>query len=221
LANSQIKQIAPDKISFVTDKKTIEPQYQVLSNGIKENLILHQIPNTNEFASTIKTSNADLYFNAENLPVFLDSKTKEYLFHIQKPYAFDANGNRTYAVTYQIQGKGGFPYPSLSNSSKSSLPLLSKLTKSDPQKSYTLVLKVDSQWLFDKSRAYPITIDPTIVHDTQSEFASGSYNRIQDTGLGDTAPNLETYYQELSRRHQHRRSLAYERGQWQCSRFIR
>ncbi|MCK9369102.1 hypothetical protein M0R04_04040 [Candidatus Dojkabacteria bacterium] len=57
-------------------------------------------------------------------------------------------------------------------------------------------MTVDKKWLNDKDRVYPITIDPTIVHDTTSEFSTGQFNRVTDTGSG-SSPSIETYYKEL------------------------
>ena len=196
LTNSQLKQAGQNKMTF--DTSTVQVQYQTITNGLKENIILHQIPTTNQFQSQLKVTNADVYLNTEGLPVFLDPKTKKYLFHVQKPYAFDAKGNRTDAVFYTLQCNGGPACPPPSKSK--SLPLLDKLTKLGNSTTYTLILKVDSKWLFDPQRAYPITVDPTIIVaiDTQTKFSSGAYNRIRDTGASDLAPVLETYYQELS-----------------------
>ena len=195
LPGSTIKQSDQDKIEFTTSQNNILPQYQILANGLKENIIINKIPTTNQFQSTLKVTNADIYTNNENLPVFLDPKTKQYLFHVQKPYAFDAKGNKTFAVSYQLSN---VPAKKPSHS----IPLISALTKANSSATYTLTLKVDSSWLFDPKRAYPITIDPTVIHNKQSDFATGTlnsgvYNRLQDTGATNNFPNIETFYQEL------------------------
>ena len=202
LANSNIKQIAADKISFVSPQKNIEPQYQTLENGIKENIILHQIPSTNQFPVTLRKTNADLYLTTENLPIFLDPQTHQELFQVQKPFAYDAKGNKTYGVYFQLFVNNQ-PVPNPATTTPDTYHLLGPLTKIKSQPSYQLVLKVDSKWLFDKSRTYPITIDPTIISppaavQTQTQFSQGSLNRIKDTGATDPNPNLETYYQEVA-----------------------
>lgn len=61
-----------------------------------------------------------------------------------------------------------------------------------------IILTVDIKWLLDPARVYPITIDPNIIHDTQSEFATGTLNRVKDVGVSTTNPQLETYYSELA-----------------------
>ncbi|MBT7915172.1 hypothetical protein HN588_14845, partial [Candidatus Bathyarchaeota archaeon] len=104
-------------------------------------------------------------------PTFQDSNG-EYLFHFEKPYAYDANGARTDNVLMQI-GED----------------------RSVPGK-YYLKLTVDPTWLNDPARVYPVVIDPTVVHDTTTEFSAGTLDRVKDTGTG-SVPSLETYYQEL------------------------
>jgi hypothetical protein len=69
---------------------------------------------------------------------------------------------------------------------------------STPNQEYVLELTVDPAWLNHPDRVYPVTIDPTITHDTQAQFATGSLNRLKDTGADDTNPQLETYYQEVA-----------------------
>lgn len=48
------------------------------------------------------------------------------------------------------------------------------------QTEYQVKITVDPTWLLDSTRAYPITIDPSIVHDTEAEFDTGdSLNRVE------------------------------------------
>jgi hypothetical protein len=194
VGTSTLSQDKKNEITFTNKEKNISAQYQILDNGLKENIILQKIPDTNQFTSTFQITNADIYLNSDNLPVFLDPFTKKYLFHIQKPYATDAVGNKTYAVSYQIKEATSTQTAPLS---ARHISILGPLIKISPSSNYTLVVKVDSAWLFDKNRVYPITIDPTIVHDTSSEFATGQFNRVKNTDTGTTNPALESYYQEL------------------------
>ena len=194
LENSSLSQDETNQISFNTKDKNIEAQYQISSSSLKENIILHKTPTTNQFTSSFKTTNADIYINSSGLPVFLHPKDQSYLFHFEKPYAVDATGQKTYAVTYQLIENDQVINP---QKDKNKLSLLGNLIKLNSSSKYQIIVKVDSNWLFDPSRVYPITIDPTVVHDTSTEFATGQFNRLQDVGTGDTAPSLTSYYQEL------------------------
>ena len=64
-------------------------------------------------------------------------------------------------------------------------------------KKFQLITTVDKNWLYDETRVYPITIDPTILHDTSAEFAIGSFVKNKDSGSG-SAPVIESYYQETN-----------------------
>jgi hypothetical protein len=179
LEHSTVDLTNSNQIVFTTKEKNIGAEYQLLDNGLKENIILQKIPPTNQFASILKTTNADIYLNSDNLPVFLDPVTGEYLFHVQKPYAFDAAGNVTYAVSYKLyqDNKPLTPKPTVGKNE-----LLRGLIKLTQGSIYQLIVKIDSNWLFDPARVYPITIDPTVVHDTSSKFSSGQFNRMVDIG---------------------------------------
>lgn len=188
-----IKQSKDNEITFTSKDKNVLTQYQILPNSLKESIILYQLPSSNKFTSSLKITNADVYLSTENLPVFLHPQSREYLFHIQKPYAVDAAGNKTYALSYELLCSGQsctYPAP------KNKLPLLDKLIKLNQSENYQLIIKLDSEWLNDRGRVLPIIIDPTIVHDTSSEFATGQLNRVKDTGSG-SSPSLESYFQEL------------------------
>lgn len=144
--------------------------YQTLPKGIKEELILTQIPTTNTFSFTLDYTNLNSpkVLNNINAPVFYDQEGN-YLFHFEKPFAYDSAGNRTDDATLVI--------------------------KIDPDTNkYIAQLSVSQTWLSSPDRTYPVYIDPTIVHDTSSEF-SGTLDNVLDTGSG-SAPQIENYYQE-------------------------
>jgi hypothetical protein len=62
---------------------------------------------------------------------------------------------------------------------------------------YRLVVEVDPTWLHAADRTYPVKIDPTIIHDESSDFATGAFNRTVDSGSG-TDPYIEVGYKEIS-----------------------
>lgn len=144
--------------------------YQTLPNGIKEELILTKLPTTNTFHFTLDYSNLNSpkVLNNIKAPVFYDQEGN-YLFHFEKPFAYDSAGNRSDDASLII--------------------------KIDPDTNkYIAQLSVSQTWLSSPDRVYPVYIDPTIVHDTSSEF-SGTMNRTHDAGSG-SAPIIENYYLE-------------------------
>lgn len=56
-----------------------------------------------------------------------------------------------------------------------------------------MTVTVDLSWMMDPSRQYPIVIDPSIVHDSLSEFNDGVENRLDTTA----DPRVQSTYHEL------------------------
>lgn len=174
--NTGDKTSTPEEKNNIITFKNVSPdvdlRYTTLPTGLKEELVLNKQATNNIFVFDLNLTNAFPETQTDTLfsGTFKDSMGN-YLFHFEKPYALDAKGNRTDNVALQI--------------------------KKDKTNSYSLSLTVDKTWLESRDRVYPVVIDPTIVHDTTSEFSTGQFNRTIDTGSG-ASPNLTTYYQELS-----------------------
>lgn len=171
-----------NKITFKDVREHTDYIYETLPNGIKENIIVRERTGENKYTFTLATSGTSPKLVKDKAfgSVFYDDDG-EYLFHMTKPFAVDADGNRTDDAHYLIQA-------------------------GSEAGSYEVSLYVNSEWLADESRSYPVTIDPTIIYDTSSEFSGGQFNRAFDAGSG-VSPRLETYYQELS-------ADAYTVGLW-------
>lgn len=73
----------------------------------------------------------------------------EYLAHFLPNFAIDNSGNKTSKVDLSVEKKDNGHYE--------------------------VKVTVDSDWLLDSNRAYPIRIDPSIVHDTSSDFSTGTF----------------------------------------------
>lgn len=56
-----------------------------------------------------------------------------------------------------------------------------------------ITLIVNQEWLEVEGRAYPVTIDPSIVHDTQAEFDEGTYQSL----IASSTPEVDLLYNEL------------------------
>jgi hypothetical protein len=182
-------------IAFSSANGAITTEYSLRRDGLKENIILNQIPKENVFPSTLKTEGLITKISSEGIPVFFD-KNNTYQFHFERPFVKDGKGAVSYDVRYKVVGQqekksGKVP-------GEFSAELLSKLQAiNQTGQSYVLEVEVDPKWLHDPKRVLPIIIDPTVVHDTSSEFATGSTNRVEDIGSG-SIPSLENYYQPLT-----------------------
>ena len=198
---------------FISQDQGQTINYQTLDNGLKEQIILDQAPETNQLISSLELQNLQAYYRDQQI-IFTDQEGS-YQFHLAAPYAYDAAGNYTYAVYYQLVPYDGQeeldqalttvndgPLISQSHAGGQTVSLLdqqqaitnSSTTNSKKAQSYQLITIIDQNWLTDEQRLYPITIDPTVVHDESSEFAAGSLDRVTDTGSG-TSPNLTLSYQ--------------------------
>lgn len=187
-------------IAFHSPNGTII-QYQSIKEGIKEEIVLSRPPGKLTFTSTLTIENAQPALTPEGQIVFLD-ESGGYQFHIRQPFAKDANGNVTYGIRYRLAGYEQ-THRAIERAVNNRLSYIREIlgpVRAAPAAvasgMYTLSLELDPVWLNDPKRAYPVTIDPTIVHDTSAEFLAGQQNRIKDTGSG-ASPVLEAYYQEL------------------------
>ncbi|MBI2356476.1 LamG domain-containing protein, partial [Candidatus Dojkabacteria bacterium] len=150
-----------------SDKVRIE--YTSLNNGIKEDIIFQEPPRGYVMPFTLKTESILMPQKIGDYmqPTFYDSKGN-YQFHLEKPFAIDAANHRSDDFSYTIKKVEG---------------------------GYEVRLNYDYKWLRSSNTKYPVVIDPTILHDTTAEFATGQFNRSKDVGSG-SSPKIETYYQE-------------------------
>ncbi|MFZ5391911.1 MAG: LamG-like jellyroll fold domain-containing protein [Patescibacteria group bacterium] len=140
-------------IDDVDSEYTIWPDY-----GIKENLIVKGTNGqaTNTFYYQLKLDEGIEYFSTDdgnpfNLPentyYFVDQKGN-YLAHFLPILVYDSNHNLTNQVNLEI------------NPTSDEQILMVKV-------------QVDYAWMIDSDRQYPIIIDPTIVHNTNTDFGNG------------------------------------------------
>lgn len=184
-----------------TTKEGVDVRYQSLPNGIKEEIILNKPQGRSTFLSTLAVTNATPLITQEGQIIFV-GPDGTYQFHIMQPYAVDANGEVTHNIKYRLTDATD-TYKKISKDINKHTYISQQLLgpiQAPPgpglaERSYMLVLDMDPSWLDDPARAYPVIIDPTVVHDTTSEFAAGTMNRVTDTGSG-SSPLLESYYQE-------------------------
>lgn len=160
-------------VIFKNVYQDIDFKYQTLPLGIKEEIIINKPSPIKTFPFFLDFKDVTPQYITENIKgtIFYDND-KNYLFNFEKPYAFDAKGERTDNIGLSIR-------------------------KDSATGKYVAIVSLDDTWIDDPSRAYPITIDPTIVHDTSSEFSPGSFNRSIDFGATGQ-PNISTSNQEAS-----------------------
>lgn len=198
--NNPSLEVKDNTATYINADQNMEVKYEFETNKLKESIILNSPTNNFEFTSSFLVQNLIVKMNDERIPVFFDTNNN-YQFHFERPYAIDAAGQTTFALTYTLKPKtttiNDNPFIKKSQRPQNLLELETLQDIQVNTSEYELIVSVDPQWLLSPERQYPIIIDPTIVHDTSADFAVGSFNRVTDTGSG-AAPVLESYYQELT-----------------------
>ena len=163
-----------NEIIFENIQENMDLRYETLPNGIKEEIVIRSNPakegfdlvNTFQFTLDIEDAYPQEITKGFPTPTFYDAQGN-YLFHFEKPFAYDAKGARTDNAHLQVTYKGRTPAKG-----------------SNPKEEYRLILTVDKEWLTSEDRVYPIYIDPTIVHDTASEIVDSGFIRFWGTTAG-------------------------------------
>ena len=131
------KSVREDNLTY-SDGKTISYQYTSLKNGVKEEIILEEKPETNifEFKLNLPGMKMETFEDSKEIRI-VDKKTKKLVACINEPNIQDVDGRLKYdEVHYEIEeGKDG-----------------------------ENILKVvaDKDYLNSEHTKYPVTIDPTV-----------------------------------------------------------
>jgi hypothetical protein len=152
----------------------VDIEYQILSGlGLKEEIVINNleeyagdcINNFNECAVPLNEFTFDLkldkglelrkgWFTLKGVSTetyyFVD-KDGNYVAHFLPSWAVDSLGEKTYEVSLNVNDKGNG--------------------------NYEVKVTADASWLFSSDRMYPIRIDPSIIHDSKTEFDNGTFLR--------------------------------------------
>ncbi|MDY3374185.1 MAG: DNRLRE domain-containing protein [Terrisporobacter othiniensis] len=130
----------PVKAIYEAEDEKSSLEYISKENGIKENIILNEVPDSNVFEYEIKLEGSKpKKCELEESIVFIDNETNEVIGSIDVPFMNDAS-NKAYSeeITYDINPKSG------------------------EEDTYILTMTVDEDYLKSEDRQYPVKIDPTI-----------------------------------------------------------
>ncbi len=126
-----------DEIRYAATDENVEYQYISLRNGVKENIVLSNRPETNVFKYLLKGKNIDYKLLRSGEISIQDKKTKIQIGRIEPPNIIDGEGNVDYTkVKYEFHNNGENTF---------------------------LKIVVDNEYLDDENTKYPITVDPTAV----------------------------------------------------------
>ena len=124
-----------NKIEYKTPLKEMKYEYISLNNGVKENIVLNEKPETNEFSFNVMMKN--LYLKKKDKGIFVyDKKTDKKVAYINPPNIKDDKGDFDYeSVKYEL--------------------------KEDNNKTI-LIVKVDDEYFNNEKLKYPVVIDPSM-----------------------------------------------------------
>lgn len=110
-------------------------EYIVSPLGIKENIIIKSAQESYSYTYHIAANGLTLVLNEDKSVTAFDAQDKP-VYTVETPYMFDSNGNESYdvAVTLTASGDG-----------------------------YDLIYVPNIQWMNNSERAFPVTLDPSII----------------------------------------------------------
>lgn len=115
-------------------------RYDVTPNEVKESIVLQKAPNKKAaYSYEISAKGLTAVLNKDNSIDFYEgvkSESATPVFSMPSPYMFDSKGEYSYDIATTLENKNG---------------------------KYILTYKPSYEWLKDKNRAYPVTVDPTVV----------------------------------------------------------
>lgn len=148
---AQISNSSSIKYSNVFALTDIE--YVLDSNDIKENIIVKSQQDSYIYSFNLFVNNLIPILKQSGEIVFLDEETGKEKYHIPAPFMYDATGDLSYDVYYELN---------------------------EEQDSYIISVIADSDWVNTDNRSFPVTIDPsikkTILYDTYINSSSPTTN---------------------------------------------
>ena len=145
-----------DRVVYTDKNKKIEYTYISLENGVKEDIKLFDVPNSNIFQYTYTVPGMEAIKIDDNNIALIDKQTKDMVAQISAPYVIDVKGNKSYKdVTLHLEEK--------------------------EDGIYVIQIIVNAGYLKQKEK-YPVTVDPTVNWNGDVIY-TGDENRNQSNGM--------------------------------------
>ena len=151
-----LKNISSGIIQYENILEGIDLQYNIISNSIKENIVLKD--------RTAIEQSIVFEFNTDNLKmekiengkiIFCEKDKEEVLFFLDLPYMYDSKNEMSEDIETKLEEKNN---------------------------KYTLTVIPNKEWLEDEAREYPIVIDPTVETSLNYQNIQDTYIFNGDTG---------------------------------------
>lgn len=143
-------------------------EYIVNGNDVKENIIIKSTAKSYSYEFELRLKKLSPVLNEDGSISIYDSKdTQKEVFKIPAPYMYDANGEQSLSVHYELETKNG-------NSGK-----------------YTLRVVADTTWINADGRAFPVTVDPVVLTSRDRTNLAGA--TVADTSIPSDYPYGSLY----------------------------
>jgi len=123
-------------IKYENILNSIDLEYVLISNNIKENIIVKEALDNYSFTFTLEVEGLVAKLNEYGIINLYDTKSGKEVYTIPAPFMFDAKNELSYDVFYTL--------------------------KEQSSGKYELTVTADEKWINADDRAFPVTIDPTI-----------------------------------------------------------
>ena len=120
--------------------KNTSIEYVLDGNDVKENIIVYAPCESYIYTFRLSVTGLKAKLDDAGNIRLHDGKTGESVYAIPAPYMYDANGEISKDVSYKLSSLG--------------------------EGEYTLTVTADKTWINDSERAFPVTIDPSLVLDS-------------------------------------------------------
>lgn len=148
-------------VKYKNVKTNVDLEYVLYSNDVKEDIIVNGKCTDYTYTFRIKLNNLAAELDNSGMVYFRDLLTNEVKYLIPLPYMYDADGNVSYDVVYQL--------------------------KEIDADTYELIVIADSKWIDSEERVFPVVIDPTISSTTGltcDTYVNATDSTTKDTNYG-------------------------------------
>ena len=151
---------------------SVDLEYVVESLNIRENIIVKEKQDSYSYTFTVKLNNLDDVLIDDGTVSIFDPETNETVYIIPSPVVYETS----------------IVFAELSDS----YYILTKTGNNE----YSLTVTVDSEWMNEEDRAFPVTVDPAIYVYTDSDlYEMGmELNEVPETGSTLKVSNVERMY---------------------------
>lgn len=152
----KLKNISSGTIQYENILNNIDLQYNVISNTIKENIILKNKSAINQnITFEFKTDKLKMEKTEDGRIIFYEKNKEDIVFYLDALYMYDNKNEISNNIDVKIEGKNN---------------------------KYTLTIIPNKEWLEEENREYPVTIDPTVQTSLNYENIQDTYIFNGDEG---------------------------------------